>query len=459
MYRYMESKHHAGIAAVVASLLVPWHAVSAEPQGPHEQEFVVTAYYSPLPHQCCYVLGSVEADRALNGEGKNAADGTPVFPGMAAAPASYAFGTRIVLPGLGAVTVHDRGSAITELSDGSHRLDLWVGEGEEGLARALTIGVQRIRGMMYPVGVLQPPERVALEALPAPVRVLRPYLLEEVSLLALQPEAGDRGLSVELLQQYLRDVGSYNGPLTGFFGSQTQESLAAFLRDLGLEEPADRLTQKSAAVLVAAVRRRYAEGPLPTAVEEGSPVHIVMQAKRTLRFLGVYRGRTNGIYDEGFRRAVLAFQKAEGIVMGDAEPGAGRIGPRTRERLATHWRSKHIVALADRILDVHRVEIALRARGRLPEKFLVEGDRGPHVLRLQRLLAERGLFPRERLSGLFGEVTQGAVLQYQLSREIVKNAMDFGAGVAGPATLRSLAQEERAKALQLVRAEGWRALL
>lgn len=459
MYRYMKNRRHAGVAAVVISLLVPLPAISAELQGPHEQEFVVTAYYSPLPYQCCYVLGSVEADRALNGEGKNAADGTPVFPGMAAAPRGTPFGTRIVLPGVGAVTVHDRGSAITELPDGSHRLDLWVGEGEEGLARALTFGVQRIRGTVYPVGAPQPPEHVALHTLPAPVRVLRPYLLEEVSLLALQPAAGDGGLSVELLQQHLKDAGSYGGPLTGFFGSQTQESLTAFLRGLGSQEPVDRLTQKSAAMLVAAVRRRNTEGPLQTVVEEGSPAHLVMQAKRTLRFLGAYRGRTSGIYDEGFRTAVLAFQRAEGIVAHKTEPGAGRIGPRTRERLTTHWRSKHILALADRILDVHRVEIALRARGRLPEKFLVEGDRGPHVLRLQRLLAERGLFPRERLSGLFGEVTREAVLQYQRSRGIVGNPGDFGAGVAGPATLKSLAQEERAKALRLVRAEGWKALL
>ena len=30
---------------------------------PFEYEFLVTAYYSPLPGQCCYVKGGLTADR------------------------------------------------------------------------------------------------------------------------------------------------------------------------------------------------------------------------------------------------------------------------------------------------------------------------------------------------------------------------------------------------------------
>lgn len=65
-----------------------------------EKNFTITAYYSPLPDQCCYVRGSFEADKVLNGAGIHGADGTNVYPGMIAAPASYPFGTRVELPGM-----------------------------------------------------------------------------------------------------------------------------------------------------------------------------------------------------------------------------------------------------------------------------------------------------------------------------------------------------------------------
>src|SRR3989338_11176543 len=115
-----------------------------------EREFVITAYYSPLPDQCCYVRGTYAADTLLNGKGIAGADGTAVYPGMIAAPKSYVFGTRVELPGIGVGTVHDRGGAINVLESGSHRLDLWMGYGEEGLARALAFGVQRLKGTVYP---------------------------------------------------------------------------------------------------------------------------------------------------------------------------------------------------------------------------------------------------------------------------------------------------------------------
>ena len=108
-------------------LLTPEVALSASEV--REQKFVITAYYSPLPRQCCYVTGGYESDIRLNGQGLVSADGTAVYPGMAAAPPSYTFGTRIALPGLGVFHVHDRGQAIVEKPSGEHRLDLWVGVG------------------------------------------------------------------------------------------------------------------------------------------------------------------------------------------------------------------------------------------------------------------------------------------------------------------------------------------
>src|SRR3989338_1176501 len=125
---------------------------------PFAQDITITAYYSPLPDQCCYVRGSFAADIELNGKGTHSADGTAVYAGMAAAPPTYPFRTRIELPGIGTVTVHDRGGAIQEWKD-SHRIDIWVGSGEEGLARALAFGVRRVRATVYPVTAQRSEER------------------------------------------------------------------------------------------------------------------------------------------------------------------------------------------------------------------------------------------------------------------------------------------------------------
>src|SRR3989338_7224095 len=125
------------LTSLLMSIVSP-RAADSHDACDREQEFLVTAYYSPLPDQTRYYLGSYEADIAFNGRGIAVNDGTAVYPGMIAAPPEYAFGTRIALPDVGVVgTVHDRGGRIVVEGNGVHRIDLWMGRGEEGLARAL----------------------------------------------------------------------------------------------------------------------------------------------------------------------------------------------------------------------------------------------------------------------------------------------------------------------------------
>src|SRR5437870_1608094 len=83
---------------------------------PYQQDFIVTAYYSPLPNQCCYFRGSYDEELLFNGQGVKGADGTAVYPGMLAGPPGYQFGTVVALDGVGAGSIHDRGSRIVEWS-------------------------------------------------------------------------------------------------------------------------------------------------------------------------------------------------------------------------------------------------------------------------------------------------------------------------------------------------------
>lgn len=417
-----------------------------------EQDFIITAYYSPLPDQCCYVRGSEEADKILNGQGSSGADGTPVYAGMAAAPASYGFGTRIALPGIGVVTVHDRGGAIEEQADG-HRLDLWVGYGEEGLARALAFGVQRVRGTVHSPGSEQPRERIVLDRLESPFERLRPFLVLDHGLLDARPRAGQIGLSVAMLQEHLRDLGYFSHGVTGKFGSVTQEALSNFLRDMGIAGLGDALTERAAASLVAALHRKDQDVPVAM-IDPTSSTDDIAGAQRLLRFLGLYRGRTDGRYTDTFHDAIVAFQKSQGLVASRESPGAGRIGPLTRGRLEIAWRRTVVAKSAQRLLLLRRTVALLEERRRLVEGFLWVGHAGPDVRVYQELLAERGFFPKDRINGVFGPLTHEATIHYQLAMGLIEDTADTGAGIVGPQTLRQLRREEVEEAYRMVRSYG-----
>ena len=458
------TKHHVRIprrilgAALFAALIAPPAAVTAPVQPePYTQEFMITAYYSPLPSQCCYVKGTYAADMILNGQGIAGADGTAVYPGMAAAPKTYDFGTRIILPGIGNVTVHDRGGAINELSTGIHRLDLWVGHGEEGLARALAFGVQHVKGTVYPPGSDQPGESLTFENFSSPLALLHPFLAEEPDLLSLHPKLGETSVSVQLLQEHLRDLGYFRDAISGLFGPVTQTSLQAFQKDFLIEESSEELLEKTAAYLIAAKRRKDAT-PLAMIVERGSPPEVIFKAKRTLRFLGYYKGRTNGMYDDQLFNAILAFQKDHQLVGSATDSGAGRIGPLTKKKLVTSWQRKHVARSAERLLALKKIESLLSERGDIPDSFLAEGDKGSDVRKLQVLLRDRGFFPADRVSGLFGTVTRDALITYQLDAKIIEKISDKGAGFFGPATLAAMKRQLRNNLYKVVRGAGWNAI-
>lgn len=431
--------------------------VIAEPFGaPVEQDFVLTAYYSPLPDQCCYIKGSEEADKILNGNGTHGADGTAVYEGMLAAPPTYAFGTRISLPGLGIMTVHDRGGAIQEWDD-SHRLDVWAGYGEEGLARALEFGVQRIRGVVYPPGSEQPAENFSLATLPAPESRLKPYIVAEAGLLGLNPTFGEHGLSVRMLQERLKQLGYFDHAITGLYGDVTKQSLGAFIADMQLSEPSDQLSETTAAYMEAAVQVAGAETHVVVVGKESSPADV-MKAQRLLRFLGYYRGRTNGEYSSPLFDAILSYQRDHKLV-GDANsPGAGRIGPVTKGVLDKELQRRRIARAAQDILMLQNIRDFLVKKGALVKSTMEEGKSGNDVAALQRLLAQKGFFPAEKINGHFGELTASSVLEYQLARGLLQSAQDTGAGTVGPVTLKMLRNDQVRAAYKVVRAQGWQAI-
>ncbi len=426
-------------------------------QKPFTQHVTITAYYSPKPTQCCYVKGSFADDAILNGNGIRGADGTPVYPGMAAAPKTYPFGTRLVLPGIGTVTVHDRGGAINEWSD-THRIDLWVGEGEEGLARALAFGVQEVTATVYPAGSAMPAEKMDLASLPSPPDKIRPYVTEGTTTFDLAVKAGDRTASAEFLQEKLKEIGYFDRSVTGFFGPDSQAALASFLKDMGSTAPSDRLTEESAGLLEAAAKRAKAVEPIDAVMGPGSSKARVSSAQRLLRFLGYYNGRTNGVYDDKLKAAVARFQVTSGLIAGDHAPGAGRIGPNTRRALNTAWRRALTVKMSQELIAEHQLIIQLTQKGYFLSRTLSKGDAGKDVRTLQAFLIRKKFLEPKDQTGTFGQRTEKALKAYQVAAGIIATDSQKGSGVVGPATLASIRRAQRTEALRLVREKGVSAL-
>ncbi len=426
------------LSSMVSSVFSPVYAE----EKPHVQQFVVTAYYSPLPDQCCYFRGNYEEEIAFNGKGIAGADGTGVYPGMIAGPDTYAFGTVIDLPGIGVGTIHDRGGRIIEWGEDIHRIDLWMGYGEPGLARALAWGVRNVKGTVYPLGSTNiPAEKFALEDFDADSVILTSLPKSDPMELVRLAEFGDQEYSVRILQSSLKELGYFAENPTGQFGPVTQEALRKFQAEYGVQGDGTSVTLETAAALSAASSITEKNLPeLALGLQKGATGQDVKQAQKLLRYIGYYRGRTDGIFDQDLKESVTAFQINAGIVPSATDQFAGRIGPATRAAMLKEWKIKIVRTKAASIARIMNITDAVQSK-EMPKKFLAKGDSGKEVKLLQSFLIKAGYLDPKDTTGTFGGRTAAALLKYQLDRKIIAKESAKGAGVYGPATRIIISQD------------------
>ncbi|MCX6807815.1 MAG: peptidoglycan-binding protein [Patescibacteria group bacterium] len=333
-----------------------------------EWDFVTTAYYSPLADQSYYLLGDFDAEKRLNGNGTNGADGTPVEFGLIAAPANMPFGTKIYIPGIGLGEVHDRGGAIK-----NSRIDIWMGKGESGLQRALSWGKQEKHCTVYLPGATVP------EAILSK-KFENSYLFKEVNLPANQITAlknnsisfhslkkGDFGQEVTDLQTMLQKLGYLTGfTPNGVFGDQTEKALISLQVKEKIITSADssgagyygpktaakmqelaRLNDNKQVLLASASDINTTEtvskqsdlgtgGPVLDFNETltlGMQSENVKELQTVLNTLGFYQGEFTGYYGLRTSEAVFKFQLAYNILGNKDSTGAGIFGPKTRKAL------------------------------------------------------------------------------------------------------------------------------
>jgi peptidoglycan hydrolase-like protein with peptidoglycan-binding domain len=426
---------------LLAGLATP--QVFAEEQNfePYDATFVISAYYSPLPNQRVYFRGSYEEDKRLNGNGTNGADGTQVYPGMLAAPKNYPFGIKIEIPGLGIGAIHDRGGAIVKAGEraiATHdRLDVWMGKGEEGLARALQWGVRTVQAKVYPES------HTIAESFTLPT--MSPVFVADLRF-------DDSGAEVQKLQEELKVYGYFRKPVDGFFdeaterallgyqlargivdsidasgagilGPQTRDSLNSEIFKRSWTPPASLLAKTNAISGSGAsvIQKNLSQNSrFPTTLSIGDKGGLVKDLQIALTETGFYECEINGIYDERMENCVFNFQQANNILSNRDEFGAGYFGKQTR------------LTISD-LLENQENEFQTLIANKIPQTSS-PNDEGDEILKLQTGLKNLGYLTGE-LSSIFDEATREAVIAFQLEAKILDSVNSYGAGYFGPKTL------------------------
>ncbi len=198
-----------------------------------KQTFRITAYYSPKADQRYFFQGDHTAETRLNGNGTHGASGAPVFNGMIAAPKTYAFGTQVVFPWFGIGQVEDRGGAIVQKGERGEeydRLDIWLGEGEEGLKRAISFGVDYMEGYVCPEGTSK---KVGWDLKAFPID--QNFFFNSLWIIHLWE--GRKDPWVWMLQRLLQHLEYYTeDELTSTYDEPTKQAVCSFQQDaLGLD--------------------------------------------------------------------------------------------------------------------------------------------------------------------------------------------------------------------------------
>lgn len=213
---------------------------------------------------------------------------------------------------------------------------------------------------------------------------------------------GDSSSAVRNLQQRLKKLGYYSGSVDGSYGQGTMAAVRVFQAQSGLT--ADGVAGAATQNLLFGTNTNADFSTLHL-YDENSRV-AAMQA--TLKELGYFDGKTDGIYGTSTSDAVRAFQIANRIT-----PVDGIAGEKTLKKL-------------------YSASAVPEKEANDPYKTLRRGDKGEAVVEMQDVLKQLGYLGD--ITGVFDRATEKAVRKFQQVNGINVD------GAAGSVTLQILYQ-------------------
>jgi peptidoglycan hydrolase-like protein with peptidoglycan-binding domain len=209
-------------------------------------------------------------------------------------------------------------------------------------------------------------------------------------------KVGSRGAAVTQLQQSLRTLGYYKGPVTGYFGQETEQAVIRFQQSKRLQ--ADGV---AGANTLQVIRTSLASRPnnnsvsgridqYPNALNEGDAGPQVLQLQKNLARLGYFQANPTGNFGSVTKDAVVRFQRDYGLTANGIVDGQTWTAISTNANYANNNTS-----------------------GCSPTSgFICLGENSPRVVAVQQSLRQQGFFNRE-ITGYYGTETRDAVAQFQ----------------------------------------------
>jgi YVTN family beta-propeller protein len=285
-------------------------------------------------------------------------------------------------------------------------------------------------------------------------------------------EKGNKSSEVTALQKQLQTAGYFNGPVTGYYGTLTQQAVKDFQKTKGLtvsgiadtatltalnpetskptqpevlpsQATTDSEVETNSTLAPQAATDSEVETNSIPALKKGITSSEVAALQKQLQAAGYFDGPVTGYYGTLTQNAVIAFQKARGINANGVadsntlnalnikeipapEPAKETLKPflkatpKPAQETPTPTQETPQPVIVDKLKAVTK-----------STKALEKGRRGSEVTELQRKLQAAGYFDGP-VTGYFGTLTQEAVIAFQKAHSIVPD------GVADSSTLSAL---------------------
>ncbi len=255
-------------------------------------------------------------------------------------------------------------------------------------------------------------------------------------------QQGDFGDAVGALQRQLKQLNFYDGLITNYFDSRTEEAVIRFQQTYGIQATG-QVGQTTQSYLVS-LSTGTPSLPTNQVISFGNRGIAVSLVQQQLRVLGYYNGPVNGIFDLTTRRAVLNFQGDYGITQ------TGEVGPTTQAYLVQSVpQTQPVIVSQTRPVVVPQTQPVIVTQNRpvvvaqnqpvvvrpfTPVQpmmnlrtFLRVGDTGAQVREVQRRLRALNYY-RGPINGFYDRTTEDAVIRFQRSNAITQT------GIVGPTT-------------------------
>ena len=221
-----------------------------------------------------------------------------------------------------------------------------------------------------------------------------------------------RGSSVSTLQRDLRQLGFFNGPITSYFGPETQQAVIRFqqshgIRATGVVGPrtteAIRVSNNSIQRPVSVLPIQPLEGiggdNLPNALNPGAAGAEVTELQQSLRQLGYFNSTPTGYFGSTTREALVRFQRSYGIYPNGIAD------------------SQTLAAISSALGGQSNVQNNVQNSNCSTDTDICLGERSQRVAAVQQRLQQWGFFKGD-VSGYYGAATRDAVFQFQRSYNI-----------------------------------------